>query len=55
LKPQVFDTTGNVVESSTKWKHWKWTFVSYTDRITNVTSAGKLAILVNLDDRLAVA
>ena len=45
LKPQVFDTAANAVDSSRKWKHWKRTFVSYTERITNVTAADKLAIL----------
>jgi len=35
-----------------KWKHWKHTFISYANRITNVTAANRLAILVNLVDTL---
>jgi len=50
LKPHVFDTAVNAVDSSRKWKHRKRTFVSYTARLANITAADKLAILVNLFD-----
>ncbi|GFT90666.1 uncharacterized protein NPIL_504061 [Nephila pilipes] len=47
LKPERFDIDPTCANMEAKWSHWKRTFGSFLQGITNISEGNKLTLLYN--------